>query len=366
MLLSFKVSGFRCFKEPFTWNLAAQRYTFNSHLIRNKVVSKALILEESGNRTEDFGLALFDIYNHLSDPNHIPASYLSHYLHPSARTAVFTYTFQFDSDTIVYEYAKRDARRLVYEKVWLNGTQVLDTDVKVGNKHFRQVSPLIYDGPELEPDPQIASFVDQVYQALPEDDKSPLTRMVQFVEGMALYETLTQKGLFTNPDALISLEQDLYRLGDLKGASAWLRANGYPYVLSFSSGKNALLFSESDQDAPLPFLSCAPHPAAELLLFFLWMKAAFSRTQFLYIGSFDTLAFGTSAETVLEALFEQRSFQSVIVSHNTHLVKTEWVRPDSCFLMRKNRLMPLFAPMTKEIRVAQNLEKMYWDGVFND
>ncbi len=191
--------------------------------------------------------------------------------------------------------------------------------------------------------------------------------MVQFVEGMALYETLTQKGFLEDARYLSGLEQELYKSEALSKFTEWLKLNGFNYNLRFATdSRHSLEFSENSSEFFLPFTSGAPKSAKELLLVFIWLRSLLPRTTFLYIRDFDNIAFGISADVVLTTLFKQRNVQAVIVTHNTHLVRTSLVRPDTCFLKRDNKLMPLFEPMTKEIREAQNLEKMYWDGSFDE
>ena len=368
MLLQFEVRGFKGFCDPFRWNLASRDYTFNNRMVRGKIVSKAIVLDESRPGKEELRLALFDIYYHLIDGSDIPDTYLHDYLSTAklTREAVFRYTFQFDRDVVIYEYAKRNASKLIYEKIWLNGTQVLDTDVKISGKTYRSVSATLYKGPELHPDPAFPSFVDQIYQALPEDDDSPLTKMVRFIEGMAQYESLTTAGLLRSEKHLAQLESQLIAGGSafLSSFESFLAANGYPFHLSVLPGTTALGYADN-QEKPLPFSRSAPFATRELLLFFLWTRRAFGEIRFLYVEDFDTVCFGRSAETILDTLFEQRGVQMVIVTHNTHLIRNDLVRPDAVFLRRDNRMVPLYQTVTKEIRVAQNLEKMYWDGTFD-
>ena len=369
MLLQFEVRGFKGFSEPFCWNLAARDYTFNNRMIRNHIISKAIVLDESRPGKEELRLALFDVYYHLIDSSDIPETYLQDYLNTAkaTREATFRYTFQFDKDLVVYEYAKKSATRILYEKMWINGTQVLDTAGKINGKAFRSVSAVVYNGPELQPDPSYPSFVDQIYQALPETDDSPLTRMVRFIEGMAQYESLTTTGLVRSQKHLQQLEAQLIAEGQplVLAFEAHLKANHYPYHLSVSQKPQILCFQEG-KETPRPFSLSAPFAAREQLLFFLWTRRALGQISFMYMEDFDTICYGRSAEATLNLLFNNRTVQMVIVTHNTHLIRNDLVRPDAVFLRRDNELTPLYKRTNKEIRVALNLEKMYWDGAFDD
>ncbi len=114
------------------------------------------------------------------------------------------------------------------------------------------------------------------------------------------------------------------------------------------------------------FATNAKIETSEQLTYYVWAHCAFPRISFIYFGEFDSMAFGESAERLFKLICAQRTMQAVIVTHNTHLIRNDLTRPDTVFLQRETRMVPLYKTVTKEIRMAQNLEKMYWDGVFDN
>jgi AAA15 family ATPase/GTPase len=71
------------------------------------------------------------------------------------------------------------------------------------------------------------------------------------------------------------------------------------------------------------------------------------------------------SEFVIEKL-KKLPIQVILTTHNTSLMTNELMRPDCCFLMYKDRVLPLSKRTDKELRFAHNIEKMYKAGTFNE
>ena len=128
MLRRFEVENFKCFENNFVLDLTAREYTFNKNIVVNGIVNKAIVYGKNGVGKSSLGIALFDIVGHLTDKERMPAHYLALYLNLNSKKkyATFKYTFQFDEDVVVYEYAKRDPNNLIYEKLIINDKVVID------------------------------------------------------------------------------------------------------------------------------------------------------------------------------------------------------------------------------------------------
>ena len=67
MLKRFEVENFKGFDERVVLDLTARDYSFNSILVKNGIVNKAIIYGKNGIGKSSLGIALFDIIGHLTD-----------------------------------------------------------------------------------------------------------------------------------------------------------------------------------------------------------------------------------------------------------------------------------------------------------
>ena len=67
MLLKFAVQNFRGFKDRIELDLShPNHYDFNTYAVKNGIVKNGIIYGPNGSGKSNFGLAIFDIVNHLS------------------------------------------------------------------------------------------------------------------------------------------------------------------------------------------------------------------------------------------------------------------------------------------------------------
>ena len=80
MLTKFAVKNYRGFKNRIEWDLShPSNYTFNNNAVHNGIVKNGIIYGPNGAGKSNFGLAIFDIANHLSHKWKKPDYYLVHY-----------------------------------------------------------------------------------------------------------------------------------------------------------------------------------------------------------------------------------------------------------------------------------------------
>ena len=66
MLAKFSVKNYRGFSERIEWDLATpNNYEFNTEVIKDGIIKNGIIYGPNGSGKTNFGLALFDIVNHL-------------------------------------------------------------------------------------------------------------------------------------------------------------------------------------------------------------------------------------------------------------------------------------------------------------
>ena len=212
------------------------------------------------------------------------------------------------------------------------------------------------------------SILKYIYRNTPTNPDAPITKMMQFVDGMLWYRSLSEGNVYCGFSVgRASLVEKLYESGKTKDFERFLKENGLDYKLQFVNvnGIHELraTFDETEQYAP--FLSLASTGTMALFLFYIWSISAFEKISFLFIDEFDAFFHYESAETIVLRLNKAKNFQTILTTHNTYLMQNKLTRPDCCFIMTEGKITNLFDSTDKEIREAHNLEKMYINGVFN-
>jgi len=367
MLKRFEVENFKGFKNNMVFDLTARDYAFNKSIVVNDIVNKAIVYGKNGVGKTSLGVALFDIVGHLTDKERMPFIYLNNYLNleSSKEQAVFKYVFQFDDDILEYEYAKRDPDYLICEKLTINQVNVINYNYFDFELRFLDKS--IVGDLNIDLIDNKLSVLKYIYRNTPTNPSSPITKMMQFVENMLWYRSLSEGNSycgFSNGGA--SLVDKLYESGKTSEFESFLAENDLHYKLKFANinGRHELM-AVYDNGNKAPFSSLASTGTMALFLFYIWSISAFKSISFLFIDEFDAFLHYESAETLVLQLNKAKNFQTVLTSHNTYLMQNRLTRPDCCYIMTSDRITNLFDSTDKEIREAHNLEKMYINGVFN-
>lgn len=369
MLKRFEVENFKGFKKRIILDLSAREYGFNKNLIVDNIVNKAIIYGKNGVGKSCLGIALFDIIYHLTDKERMPAKYLINYLNLESDCdfATFVYHFQFDDDVVLYEYGKADPNSLVYEKLWIN--QELVIDYNYSDPSIRFIKKQMIGDLNVDLIDNKLSIIKYIYRNTPTNTSVPLTKMMQFVDNMLWYRSLSDGNTYCGFSVGgATLVEKLYESGKVKDFERFLAENGLDYHLKFVNynGRIHELMATFDNNKKMaPFVSLASTGTMALFLFYIWSISSFDKISFLFIDEFDAFFHFESAESIVVQLNKARSFQTVLTSHNTYLMQNKLTRPDCCYIMTKERITNLFDSTDKEIREAHNLEKMYINGAFN-
>ena len=369
MLKRFEVENFKGFKDNIVLDFSARDYAFNKPLVVNGIVNKAIVYGKNGIGKSSLGIALFDIVGHLTDKERMQPRYFVNYLNLKTKKpfATFKYTFQFDDDVVIYEYAKRDPHNLIYETLTINNEVVINYNFF--DENIRFLDKAIIGDLNIELVDNKLSVLKYIYRNTPTNPDAPITKMMQFVDGMLWYRSLSEGNVYCGFSVgTASLVEKLYESGKTKDFERFLKENGLDYKLQFVNvnGIHELraAFDETEQYAP--FLSLASTGTMALFLFYIWSISAFDKISFLFIDEFDAFFHYESAETIVLRLNKAKNFQTILTTHNTYLMQNKLTRPDCCFIMTEGKIANLFDSTDKEIREAHNLEKMYINGVFND
>ena len=369
MLKRFEVENFKGFDKRVVFDLTARDYSFNSILVSGGIVNKAIIYGKNGIGKSSLGIALFDIICHLTDKEKMNNRYFSNYVNLASATdfASFKYYFQFDEDSVIYEYDKKSPDYLLREKLTINNVIVVDYDYFNIKKQY--IDSTLKGELNIDLIDNKLSVIKYIYRNRPNNPDSPLFKMMKFCENMLWFRCLSEGNAycgFTNGGAF--LVDKLYESGKVKEFQKFLESNGLEYTLGFEifNGRPELMAYFGPSMKSAPFVSLASTGTMALFLFYIWGISSFDKISFLFIDEFDAFLHYESAENIVSRLNKNKNFQTILITHNTYLMQNRLTRPDCCFIMTKNKVTNLFDSTTKEIREAHNLEKMYINGAFNE
>ena len=100
-----------------------------------------------------------------------------------------------------------------------------------------------------------------------------------------------------------------------------------------------------------------------LQLLYFWLKRM-DETSFVFIDEFDAFYHFRLSRAVCRRLFEL-DCQVFLTSHNTMLMTNDLLRPDCNFILNHNEIRALHDCTEKELRQANNIEKLYRGGTFD-
>ncbi len=365
MLKRFEVANYRGFKDKIVFDLAAKDYEFNKELVKDSLVNKAILYGKNGVGKSNLGLALFDLISHLTDTS-VGKLSAGDYINAEGdnKPAVFTYVFQFDGDEVIYSYKKSALFYLIEEELFFNGNKVLSFNYFERNNNF--VDKSLQNNLQINLPDNRLSIVKYLYKNTPTDKDSLLYKMVNFVEHMLWYRSLSDGNAYIGySNNVFGLTEKIYEKNKKDDFQKFLSKNGIEYNLEWEEigGRHNLMvvFPNGNRKN---FLNIISTGTSALLLFYAWSLASFDDLSLLFIDEFDAFLHYESSESLVKILNKNRKFQTILTSHNTYLMQNKLTRPDCCFIMTKERITSLSKATKKEIREAHNLEKMYINGAF--
>lgn len=371
MLKRFEVTNFKGFKDTLVFDLSARDYAFNSGIVKQNIVNKAIIYGKNGIGKSSLGIALFDVISHLTDKESMPPEYLTNYrnLETDDPGVTFKYYFVFDEEEVVYEYVKIKRDFLFCETLTINGQIVVDYCYFSDKPEDRYVDRQLIGDLNIDLSDNKLSVIKYIYRNTPTNTVPGITKMVKFFENMLWYRSLSDGNSYAGfTNGASTLSEMLYEKGNIEDFSEFLKENGMNYTLEFeeSDGKHTLMAVFNEGKRKTKFTSVASTGTNALFLFYAWSISAFDQISLLFIDEFDAFFHYESAESIVKRLNSGHSFQTILTTHNTYLMQNKLTRPDCCYIMTKNKVSNLYDATDKEIREAHNLEKMYINGAFRE
>ena len=373
MLKTFSVSNYKNFDGEVTLDFSkSKNYAFNTHVIRNGLLNKVLIVGKNGTGKTNLGRALFDIVYTLTDrgfeQHQIDApSFLNG---NSKRTyAEFRYVFLNDGSEIEYTYRKTLPRNIVYEQLKVDGRILYERDGVAGVSDYSALSEIGAGSLQVDAigNGQLA-VLRFIKNNTVQHESSPVSYIMNFVEGM-LYFRSTQDGNsyigFTKSGEAI--ENYIIDNGLVDDFGMFLKKTA-DVDMDLAAVRTELagnVLVQRFNTKQLVFGSVASSGTQALMLFYYWRKH-FGGVTFLFMDEFDAYYHYELSVNVLKMVSDDVDFQTVFTSHNTALVSNDVLRPD-CYMVLESGKLRTFPELTdRELRQGHNLEKMLRNGVFDE
>lgn len=368
MLKKFEVENFEGFKDKVEFDLESKkRYAFNYSLVDKGIVKKALIYGPNGSGKSSLCQAIMDITYHIVDKEKYLMP-LDRYFNGGSNQnkAKFIYTFKFGKQIVKYEYVKSTPVSLVYEKLYVDEKLVFEYNYfdESHNVNLIEEAKTL----NIKNVPQQLSVIKFIYNNTILSEKSPVYKLVKYVEGMLYFKSLTEGnsyiGYSNGPESLSSI---IIRQDKVKDFQNFLQGQGIKYNLCVYQNHNGVddLGIKFDNGKILPFGSITSSGTKTIWLFYCWMLE-FNHLSMLIIDEFDAYYHYTTAQAILKIVNSYENMQSIITTHNITLMNNQITRPDCCYLISDNKILPLSKLTNKEIRERNNLQNMYVNGEFSN
>lgn len=367
MLKKFSVRNFKNFKETFTLDFSdVHDYQFNKQCIKNGILNKTIIYGKNSVGKTNLGIALFDITSHLVDTNGANSMY-QYYLNGDSdeKYATFRYEFEFDGETVVYEYKKISKDTLVEEELEFNDTKIFKYDFINKVEDFSGLKYLNIDSLNWQFKNEKMSIVKYIANNTILDDSSPVLKIVRFVSKMLWFRSLELTKYISTNVVATPILQYIIENKYVSDFESFLNKCGVKEkicVKTEATGQPVLYFKHKRM---VPFIRSASSGTISLTALYYWMKQL-EDVSFLWIDEFDAFYHFELAEKVVLLLEEYLNCQIVLTSHNTNLLSNRIMRPDCYFVLSKKRITSLCNATERELREGHNLEKMYQAGEFGE
>ncbi len=371
MLKKFKVSNFKNFKQSAILDFGnPSNYEFNSEIIRDNCIGKAMIYGINGSGKSNLALALFDIVLHLTDKQkniHSYEPYLN--LQSDKKVAEFEYTFVFNNKELVYSYKKSAPELLTYESLKIDNVKIMEYsfDNKEGFVKLQGAENLRLVSEDEGIEDRLSRVKYIKSNALLESDEynKIFTEFTQFVDKMLMFYSLDRngyQGLTTGSERYTQRIIEEEKLADFE---KFLKKHEIKYSL-VPVEVNGMKDIYCDFNGEMvPFTQIASTGTKSLALFYYWYLKM-DQASFVYIDEFDAFYHFELAQSLVELTKDLPNTQIVMSTHNTDLLSNDLLRPDAYYEIENNKIKPFDKKTEKEIRKAHNMQKMYKAGTFNE
>ena len=366
MLTKFAVTNYRGFSDRVEWDLShPSNYTFNPDAIQGGIVKNGIIYGPNGAGKSNFGLAIFDIANHLSHKWKKPDYYLNYACAGKQdRPVEFEYTFTLGGHTLFYRYGKVALElkgNIVSEQLAVDGNEVLlkDADQLKISDEFGLTPTAVQT---LKDSANNISIVNYLLSSVPLPKGHALLLLRDFVENMLFFRSLDNREFIGLKEGGSNIEEYIITHNLADDFAKYLKdVSGQKYEFAPNAqGENTLFCLMGG--IKIPFQRVASTGTKNLELQYYWLKEM-CNASFVFIDEFDAFYHHELSYRISKRLFEGQN-QVFVTTHDTFLLSNDLLRPDCFFILRNNTINAICDMTDKELRFGHNLEKLYRGGTF--
>ena len=369
MLKSFSVNNFKQFKNVSIDFTDVRDYKFSNECIKDGFIKNAVIYGKNSSGKTNFGLAIMDIVNHLTDKEKLLPLYV--YFTNADKInepAKFIFEFDFNGTNVIYEYKKSDVFVLVQEKLIVDNQIIFDYDFLSHKFIENNVDKFGFSNVNWKYRFKDMSVLRYLANNTEMSTYAPIIMLMNFVNRMLWFRRADEDNNFmgfkdsAKFNSLVSfiLENNL-----VKELEEFLGNAGVVEKIEVKSnidGSKSLYYVHEGQY--LPFMVSSSGTKA-LVLFFVWYKQ-FEEVSFVVIDEFDAFYHYALSEKIVKLLMSKVQAQVLLTSHNTNLLSNRIMRPDCYFILNENGLQSFANATKRELREGNNLEKLFIGGEFGE
>lgn len=365
MLAKFAVKNYRGFKDKIEWNLSnPSNYTFNPEAIRDGVVKNGIVYGPNGSGKTNLSLALFDIVNHLTQ-KFKKLDYYRNFIYTGCQDGLveFEYTFKLGGQVVEYEYGKSRDGKLINEFLAVDGKTVFDhkdRELYIDTVSF-PMEATFKEG--LAENANHVSIVNVLLTSYPLRADHYLLKLRDFVNGMLWFRNLDIREFIGMESNVYILDEYIISKDLVEDFASFLRTvsgQEFTFAKHDKNDKKLLVEYEGNKVAFDVIASTGTH---SLMLLYFWIHRMKEEASFVFIDEFDAFYHYELSFEVCKRLFSI-DCQVFTSSHNTYLMSNDLLRPDCYFIIKDNVIKPLNECTEKELRLGNNIEKMYRGNAF--
>ena len=365
MLKKFAVTNFRGFANRIEWDLSdPSNYEFSQYAIKDGIIKNAIIYGPNGSGKSNFGYAIFDIVNHLTQKNKDPKYYVNFpYAGAINKPVVFEYTFKFDDNDIFYKYSKNKSGKLVSEELQVNSELVFEkTESRIKINEFdlteNSKSNLLSNNANQ------VSVISFLLANIPLPENHYLISLDRFVNSMLWFRRLDDLNYIGLQTGSTQIDEYIIKNDLVKDFAAFLKdVSGQEFRFKTPLKTDKELECIFEGKAPIQFYLIESTGTKNITLLYYWLKNL-SKASLVFIDEFDAFYHFKLAYEVSKRLFAFDNCQVFMTSHNTYLMTNELLRPDCNFIIDQNIIKPLNKCTEKELRFGHNIEKLFRGNTF--
>lgn len=380
MLKKFTLKNYKNFKDEISIDFEnTAGYQFSTDCITDGIISKMLIYGRNATGKTNLGKALIDIYITMFGGRHYIDTGIFLNADSIDETAVFSYEFRFESNELVYRYARFSNQELRDEELIIDGKTIFSCDFENDKFDFKNLEYINAEtasidrylqsmdvGDEEEIQEPKLPFLRWLISNVALGNDSILIKLANYSRRMLM--VTAGNGMLKMPrrmnGSFYELLEDSNRLKDLEDFLNEMGIECKLILKNLPDGQRELYFWH---EKLVPFYETASSGTLALVDLYRRLIPKSWDPSFIYLDEFDAFYHYEMAEKVIK-FFKRRypKCQIIMTSHNTNLMTNRLMRPDCLFILsRVGTLTALCNATERELREGHNLEKMYISGEFD-